>query len=98
MGPGCCHHQNREKRRGRLFVTTIFDVFVLVTTKCGSFCVATKSESFLSPPKPKENLKSPPNPGVAPKASDFGRVTTKTEITPNLNHFDFLISHLKQKG
>jgi hypothetical protein len=82
MGPGCCHHQNREKRRGRLFVTTIFDVFVLVTTKCGSFCVATKSESFLSPPKPKENLKSPPNPGVAPKASDFGRVTTKTEITP----------------
>jgi hypothetical protein len=27
-------------------------------------------------------LRSPPNPGVAPKASDFGRVTTKTEITP----------------
>jgi hypothetical protein len=37
---------------------------------------------FWSPPKPRENLKSPPNPGVAPKATDFGRVTTKIEITP----------------
>jgi hypothetical protein len=39
----------------------------------------------MSPQKPKEILKSPPNPGVAPKASDFGRVTTKTEITPFCN-------------
>jgi hypothetical protein len=68
---------NREKRRGRLLVTTIF----VVLPNVGLLCRHQKRE-FLSPPKLRENLKSPPNPGVTPKASDFERVSTKTERTP----------------
>ena len=46
------------------------------------FLCRHQKREFLSPPKLRENLKSPPNPGVTPKASDFERVSTKTERTP----------------
>jgi hypothetical protein len=52
---------------------------------------------FLFTNKTERNLEVTTKSGVAPKASDFGRVTTKTELTPIIYSFPPMGGAKKQK-